>query len=101
MLYPWWGVAANLTRHFWIARLYNLVAFGHKELWRPLATIHIGSTKSARSLTDLEHVFEHLNNSLCMCAFSRMGATGNVLLDSDHHAGTQQQPYILLAIIGK
>ncbi len=81
MLYPWWGVAAKLTRHFWIARLYNLVAFGQKELWRPLATIRICSTKSARSLTDLEHVFEHLNNSLCMCAFSRMGATGKVLLD--------------------
>ena len=81
MLYPWWVVPANLTKHFWIVRFYNLVAFGHKELWRPLVTIHIGSTKSARSLTDLEHVFEHLNNSLYMCAFSRMGATGKVLLD--------------------
>ena len=81
MLYPWWVLPANLTKHFWIARFYNLVAFGHKELWRPLVTIHIGSTKSARSLTDLEHVFEHLNNSLYMCAFSKMGATGKVLLD--------------------
>ena len=81
MLYPWWGVPANLRRHFWIARLYNLVAFGHKELWRPLAAIHIGSTKSVCFLTDLEHVFIHLNNSLCTCAFSRTGGTGKAILD--------------------
>ena len=78
MLYPWWVVPANLTKHFWIARFYNLVALGHKELCRPLAAIHICNTKSVCSLTDLEHVFEHLNNSLYMCAFCRMGASGKL-----------------------
>ena len=81
MLYPWWVGPANLTKHLWIARFYNLVAFGHKELWRPLAATHIGSTKSVCSVADLEHVFIYLNNSLCMCAFSRTGGTGKAILD--------------------
>ena len=81
MLYPWWVGPANLTKHLLIARFYNLVAFGHKELWQPLAAIHIGSTKSVCSVASFGVSIEFPDPGAVLGPISRTGGTGKAILD--------------------